>query len=134
MVKRKRKTIAQKVEQAAALLQKYVRMKAADHNGYCECVTCGTKTLWYEGMQGGHFIGRGSISTKLMEENVNPQCVRCNKYLSGNITAYTLYMIDMHGREFVDELQRLKHVPKKYKRDEVEEIIRDLKQKIKELT
>ena len=41
MAKRKKRTIAQEVEAAAKLLQKYVRLKASDDNGYCTCVTCG---------------------------------------------------------------------------------------------
>ena len=39
MAKRKKSTVAQEVEKAAKLLQRLVRLKASDDNGYCQCVT-----------------------------------------------------------------------------------------------
>jgi hypothetical protein len=132
MPKKKPKTIAKLVEEAAVLLQKYVRLKAADENGYAKCVTCGVTKHWKE-LQGAHFISRAWTATKLMEENVNPCCQRCNGFLSGNLIEYTRYMDEMYGKEFVDELRQLKHQTKKYTRAEVEEIKSELREKIKEL-
>ena len=130
--KRKQKTIAVLVEEAAKLMQLYVRIKSADEFGISQCVTCGVKKHYKE-LQGGHFIGRKWLATKLMEENINPQCPCCNGPLRGNMIAYTLYMQDMYGREFVEELQRLKHQSKKYYRNEIESIKHDLRVKIREL-
>jgi len=42
-------------------------------------------------------------------------------------------MEDTYGREFVEELQRLKHETKKYYRNEVEDIIKDIKEKTRKL-
>jgi hypothetical protein len=132
MPKKKPKTIAKLVDEAATLLQKYVRLKAADENGYAQCVTCGVIKHWKE-LQGGHFISRRWTATKLIEENVNPQCPRCNGPLGGDLIEYTRYMDEMYGPEFVDELRQLKHQTKKYTRAEVEEIKAELREKIKEL-
>ena len=55
MAKRKPPTISQEVEKAAVLLQRLVRLKAANENGYCTCVTCGVIKKWNDEMQGGHF-------------------------------------------------------------------------------
>lgn len=120
----KKKTIAQVVDSAATKLQKLVRLKAANENGLVQCVTCDKWAHWKD-MQGGHFISRGSKKWKLVEENVHPQCPGCNgfgmKY--GNAEAvYTTYMVDMYGRDFVDEMLRTKNEVKKYTRAEVEEI------------
>ena len=83
---KKLKTVAKLREEAAVLLQKLVRMKAADENGLAECVTCG-KRQHYKEMDGGHFISRKWTATKLVEENVHPQCKgtvgdRCDSDLS----------------------------------------------------
>ena len=130
-------TTPQLVEQAAVLTQAIVRLKAADDDGNCKCVTCGVIRPWNRGMQGGHFISRGWISTKLLKENIHPQCDACNGGFGGkskgNLIQYTLYMIEMHGKDFVDELETLKHQTKKYGRPEIRDIILELKRQKKEL-
>ena len=72
-----------------------------------------------------------------MEENIHPQCSTCNGGFGGkakgNPRAYTKFMIDTYGREFTDELEVIKNVPKKYYRHEVEEIIKNIKQKTREI-
>lgn len=131
--KRKIKTIAKVVDDAAVLLQKLVRIKAADSDGYCVCVTCGSSKHWKE-MQGGHFISRRYTATKIMEENISPQCQGCNgpRAKDGIVTIeYTNYMVDFYGREFVDELLVLKNVTRKYTRDEIAVISADFKEQIK---
>ena len=130
----KPKSIAKLVEEAAVLLQKLVRMKAADDNGYCDCVTCGTSKQWNDGMQGGHFIDRGHKMTKILEENIHPQCSYCNSPMSnqGMVKAnYTIYMQDMYGHDFLAELLNSKGQTKKFYREEVIEIIEDFKDQIK---
>jgi len=134
MAKRTRKTIAQEVEAAAVLLQKLTRLRAADQNGYCTCVCCGARKPWDQ-MHGGHYISRKWTATKLMEENIHACCPRCNGPLAGNMIPYTLFMIDKYGRAFVEELERIKHVTKKYYRDEVlvlQQIYKDEIEKIRE--
>ena len=128
---KKKKTIAALVNQAAELTQKLVKLKAADENGYCRCVTCGVVKHWKE-MQGGHFISRTWTATKLLEENINVQCGRCNGPLRGNMIQYTIYMIDMYGRDFVEELQDMKGKTKKYSRPEILDIIDELKTRVNE--
>lgn len=129
----KTKTIAKVVDAAATVLQKLVRLKAAEENGLVQCVTCDKWAHWKD-MQGGHFISRGSKRWKLVEENVHPQCPGCNgfgmKY--GNAEAvYTAYMIDMYGRDYVDEMLRTKSEPRKYTRAEVAEMEAEWKEQIK---
>ena len=133
MVKKKAKTLPKLIDSAATKLQKLVRLKAANENGLVQCVTCDKWAHWKD-MQGGHFIARGSKKWKLVEENVHPQCPGCNgfgmKY--GNAEAvYTAYMIDMYGRDFVDEMLRTKSEVKKYSRSEVEDIDADFSAQIK---
>ena len=133
MAKRKNKTIAKLVDDAAVLLQKLVRLKAADESGYCQCVTCGQSKHWKE-MQGGHFISRRYTATKLLEENIHPQDYGCNgpRAKDGVVTVeYTNFMTDTYGREFVDELLILKNKTKKYTREEIAGISAEFKEQIK---
>ena len=131
MAKRKQKSIAKLVDEAAVLLQLLVRLKAADEHGMVNCVTCGARKHYKE-VDGGHSISRRHVATKLMEEVVNPQCKQCNGFKGGAYGEYTLYMIDTHGRDFVDWLNIEKHKPKKYYRDEIEEIKAGFRTRIKE--
>jgi hypothetical protein len=134
VAKRKPPTIAQEVEKAAVLLQRLVRLKAADENGYCTCVTCGVIKKWNDEMQGGHFFERGRTATKLMVENVHPQCSGCNAFkmkTTGGVLAYRRYMVDMYGEDGLDELEAESRKVKKYSRQEVEDIAADFKEQIK---
>jgi hypothetical protein len=128
---KKRKTIAKLVNECAEILQRIVRIKASK-NGYANCVTCGVNKPWQE-LQGGHFISRVKTAHKLLEENIHPQCGKCNGYLRGNMVAYTLYMEDMYGRDFVEELLATQNQTKKYSRFEIEELKAALKQELTEL-
>lgn len=135
MPKRKPLTIAQEVEKAAKLLQRYVRLKASDDNGYCQCVTCG-KIDHYKAMQGGHFIPRGRTIFKLLEENIHPQCPHCNCWgmkQSHYVLRYRQWMVDMYGERRIKAMEKLAwRSPKRFDREEVLEFCKDLKKKIKD--
>lgn len=124
---KKRKTIAKLVDECAVILQKIVKIKAADENGMVKCVTCGKIDHWKE-MDGGHWIPRTYTIHKITEENIHPQCRRCNRFRSGEGSAYTLFMIDTYGREFVDEMERTKRDIKKWTRPEIEEKLKSLRE------
>lgn len=131
----KKKTTPQLVNKAAERLQLLVRIKAADDNGYVRCVTCGCVKHYKDGMQGGHFIARGNSATKLMEENVHPQCDGCNGFgmkFHNKEAVYTLFMIETYGRDFVDELLATKGKPHKWYKPEVEDLLKDFNEQIKE--
>ena len=117
-------------------LQKLVRLKAADDNGYCQCVTCGAHRKWDKSMDGGHYIPKGSSSYwALQEENVHPQCKGCNGFGMRNGDAaqrYTLYMIDMYGRDFVDNMHDKKRQLRKYYAADYREMIKDWSEQINE--
>lgn len=134
---RKNKSIAKLVEEAAVLLQAIVRLKAADNNGCVKCVTCEEINPWNDGMDGGHFIPRKWLATRLLEENIHPQCKPCNAGFrsgdKGNLIAYTRYMEDTYGRDFVDHLKSLKHQTKKYYKAEILDLIAELKEQKKQL-
>ena len=89
---------------ADPVFSRYIRLKAADRDGYCTCVTCGVVKRWNEGIQAGHYVGRRHWSTRFDDRNVHPQCVSCNKFNSGRIPRYTLYLMDVYNEGILGEL------------------------------
>jgi hypothetical protein len=137
--KPKERTVPQLVEEAAIILQRIVRVKAAiaeNNRGKITCVACGKQDYW-QVMNGGHFAARDHINTKLMEENIHPLDVRCNK-LNGHdglvLVNYYEYLCEMYGKEFVDnDIRNAALIPKVYKRAEILEIKAQFEQRLAEL-
>ena len=127
----KPKTVRKLKQDAATLLQKLVRMKYADDNGMCECVTCG-HVGHYTDMDGGHFVSRRHNATLLVEENIHPQCKGCNKFRNGAPDDYALFMIDTYGLDAMRELIALKYQTRKFTDIELLELIAEYKLRIKE--
>lgn len=128
----RKKTTATLVKEASTLLQLLVRMKAADSNGYVSCVVCGVTRHYKDNMDGGHFISRARAATRLVEENVHPECKGCNMPGSGHEAGYARYMVDTYGRDFVEELHQKSRQVHKWNRVELEDLIISLKERITE--
>ena len=125
--KPKTKTSAQLKQECYKAAQKLARLSEADDNGYCTCVSCGV-VKHYKEMQGGHFIPKANSSYWALdvELKIHAQGPACNmwgmKYGSA-AQQYTLWMEDMYGRDFVQEMLSKKSTPvKRYKAD-YEEIL-----------
>lgn len=129
--KRKPKTLAKVAEECAVKLQLLVRLKAADANGNCTCVSCGVVKHWAE-MQGGHYVGRGVNATKLLEENVHPQCRRCNLRATTSHVGYTLFMIDTYGVDFIKVLHEMMGEVKRWKKAELVALHRSVSAQIEQ--
>lgn len=93
--------------------------------GECVCVTCGT-VGWWKGssigggfIETGHFLSSRAASIIFEERNAHPQCKRCNRHLSGNQGAYTLWMSHVYGQEEIDRLERLKNKVRQFTREEL---------------
>ncbi len=135
----KKKTLRALIDDVAKLLQKHVRLKAAvaaDKNGFIECVSC-NKWFHWKDMQGGHWIERGKQATKIMEENIHPQCKGCNQYGMRHRThvreGYSKFMRDMYGDDFCDQMLVDSKKPIKYFRPDLEDMVKDLRRKNREL-
>ena len=104
----------------------FTRLKFADSQGFVSCVTCG-KRSHYTKMNAGHFI-HGALDYN--EINVNPQDVRCNKWLHGNLIQYTTYITLKYGPEMVKILQTEAAKKIKYTEEELEKILIELNKKL----
>lgn len=118
MRKISRKGLIQAVDKA---FSRYIRKRAANHGGWCECVTCGLSVPW-EDIQAGHFVKRGHASVRWDERNVYPQCPQCNLFRSGAQDEMAYHIVKIHGEEVLSELIRLKHTPKRWTMEELREL------------
>jgi hypothetical protein len=90
--------------------------------GQCVCVTCGKVGPWSGGLGGmhtGHFLASRRFSILFEEDNVAPQCSRCNRYESGKPQAYRLWMTEVRGLETIERLERLKTTSRRFEREEL---------------
>ena len=100
----------------------HIRSQNADFRGKTECYTCRTKFDWKYELQAGHYI---HSQLDFDEMNIHPQCVRCNKWLHGNLGLYGERLVREYGQEAVDALRiRGKRKGNNYKINELEEIIK----------
>lgn len=92
----------------------YIRRSNVDNEtGMGECISC-DKPIHFSESDAGHFITRGALNTRWMEENVNLQCRKCNRFEYGRQFEYSLKI----GTELAEELLILsKQI---YKRSEPE--------------
>jgi len=134
-MKRKPKVKSSKVlrQECLKAIQRLCRLAAADDDGNCACVSCGT-VKHYSALQGGHFLAKGSSSYwALRIENVHPQCQSCNMWgmrYGSAAQQYTLWMEDMYGRDFVEEMIATKSNPIKLYKADYEEMLADFKEQI----
>lgn len=118
-------------ERAWQAMSQYIRQKAADESGYASCVTCGVTKHWKE-LHAGHFIpkARGN-SVYFVEENVHPQCARCNCIDAETAKIhYTRYMEEMYGKEKIEELLGLVGQTVRFRVDDLLEIEAEYKEKL----
>jgi hypothetical protein len=125
-------TIPQLIKKLDAVFSKYIRLRDADSNGICRCITCNAPHHWTH-MDNGHFQKRQYMSTRFSEYNCHAQCRRCNWLLQGNDKVYSEVIEQKYGIEVYALLQGLKYTPKKWSHFELEFLIEDYKKKVTEL-
>lgn len=89
MTKRSQKQILK--DKAWKVFSKWIR------NRDKKCVTCPNGLA----ENAGHFWHN---VLDFDEENINGQCVRCNKWLSGNLAPYSVYLLRKLGKKKFDAL------------------------------
>jgi hypothetical protein len=107
IVKKKKKvSLTSAKKKAWAAMSRWIRLKDSKA-GFCSCVTCGW-TGEIASMQCGHFVPKAKGNSVYFEENnLAPQCYRCNINLGGNIVEYYSYIVHKFGQEEVERLRLL---------------------------
>jgi len=110
----------------------YVRQSYADHKGMLQCYTCPTVAPISE-MQAGHCIGGRNNAVLFDLEIIRPQCPRCNVFMGGQYTIFTLKLIKEHGAEWFErKLNDSRQIIKLYRAD-YEKLIEDFTFKTQQL-
>lgn len=112
------------------LFSQYTRLRTADDRGLVRCFTCNSPHYWKD-TDAGHFIHGKNKPTGFDERNVNVQCKRCNKWLSGNLIIYEQKLIEKYGKKQVEEMKELSHKVTKRDRSWYEFHIEIYKEKVK---
>lgn len=65
------------------------------------CITCLVADKMVPSANAGHFHHN---CLDFDEENVNGQCVYCNKWMSGNLNLYSIYLLKKLGKKRFEKL------------------------------
>ena len=102
------------------------------------CISCDSPIKWDSGATGGvcdcgHWLSVGArVNLRFNEDNAHAQCKHCNNQLSGNAANYRIGLVKRIGLERVEALEgdhKLKH----YTKDDLREIEKIYKEKLKNL-
>ncbi len=129
MKQRKRSTVVKALDKVFSL---YVRQRHANLDGFVECVTCERSNHWKK-MQCGHFMSRAKYSTRWNELNCQVQCYGCNVMQQGQQYKFSVWLDKEHGEGTSEELVRISNGMVKFSTPELEEMIVDYADKLKDL-
>lgn len=94
------------IQDADTWASRYIRLVYIGDDNLVKCYTCGAK-FSPEKIQNGHFVGRGYYSTRYDIMNMHPQCMKCNKFRSGEPGKYALKLIKDYGVDrFISLLEK----------------------------
>ena len=110
--KEKLKTAGEYMKEAQAAVNKYIRAR----DRHKPCVSCGSMPSDKLGgsFDAGHYRSRGSAShLRFNLLNIHKQCVKCNRFKSGNAVDYRIELIKRIGLENIEKLES-DNKPKKF--------------------
>lgn len=121
-------TVQQLMKRAQKVFNEYIRLRDKGK----ACISCSGKLgAKYDA---GHYVSSGSSKALTFNENnVHAQCVACNQHKHGNLISYREGLIERIGIVWVQHLELRRHDSIKYTRDELQQIITEYKQKVKNL-
>lgn len=102
--KEKLKTVGDYTKEAQASINKYIRLRDDGK----PCISCGSLPEQKLGgtMDAGHYRSRGSAGhLRFNVFNIHAQCVKCNRYNSGNAVDYRISLIKKIGLDRVEKLE-----------------------------
>jgi hypothetical protein len=121
------KTLQDWLKEAQTIFNKYIRLRDMG----LVCISCQQPP---KKRNCGHFYSQGGHSNvRFDEDNCHLQCEHCNTYLSGNLLNYQIGIQKKIGAQKLLELQERAHLTKKWTIDELKEIIKTYKTKVRQL-
>lgn len=121
-------TLTRKLDEVFSL---YIRLRDSQeyNHEYFKCISCG-EIKPFDQMDAGHFISRTHRATRWDEDNVNGECMGCNRFSSDHIAYYSKNLEEKIGKERVDALLVKGRQTKKTSVSELEDMISYYKDKI----
>ena len=99
------KTASDYIKEAQVAFNSYIRVR----DKHKQCISCGClpgDTVQGGKFDAGHYRSRGSAShLRYHLLNCHSQCVKCNRYLSGNVVEYRKGLIARIGAERVEKIE-----------------------------
>ena len=126
-MKNELKTTSDWMKEAQKVFNQYIRLR----DKHKPCVSCESK-LGSKYDAGHYFSSGGHKAVTFDEDNVHGQCVACNQYKHGNLLNYQIGIEKRIGADRLLQLHEKAHQVRKYSADELQEIIKTYKQKIKD--
>lgn len=114
------KTKSNWMKEAQSAFNTFIRIRDSNNR----CISCGSNPVDIVGgnFDAGHYLSRGARpNLRFNTFNCHKQCVKCNRYLSGNIANYRINLIGRIGIERVERLEN-DHTTKKYTIEYLERI------------
>ena len=130
--KKNRKSLSSEIQKTQTLVNKYVRLR--DYGKPC----ISQNIPYKKDFDAGHLYSKNTYSAiRFHLDNIHGQSIYANRYLEGDFDNYLLNLPSRIGKEKVVALESLamecKKTTKKWTFEELEEIQRDIKLKIKQL-
>lgn len=98
-------SISQLVQKAQKRFNAWIRKRDIGDEQYFTCISCG-KTTHRDQANASHYMSAGNHqSLRFHEDNVWASCIRCNKWLSGNLIEYRKRLVEKIGPEKVEWLE-----------------------------
>jgi len=96
------------------------------------CVSCGKPIKGR--VNASHFWNANNHhNVRFDEDNVHSSCITCNQFLSGNLLEYRTRLCSKIGQKRFDELEEKRHITKKWTADELQQLIKEYKTKVRQL-
>lgn len=114
--KSKEKTTQKLTKELDAVVSRFVRLQAADHEGIVQCFTCPQKTT-IKKIQCGHYVSRFYKATRWDLRNLRPQCFWCNIWKRGDPVTFRERLVKELGEAVVTEMEAARSYS--YKLDKV---------------
>lgn len=103
---------------------KFIRLRDGNR-----CVVCGST----QNPNCGHYFSRKANGTRYDERNCNCQCASCNVKHNDNPEPYRAFMVKKYGEKTLDILHAKYLGQTKFYTNDLEEMNKEYKRKIKEL-
>jgi len=96
-------SVPQLLKKCQVVFNKFIR----ERDAHLPCISCQKGKV----ENAGHYLSQGHYSIfRFDERNTNGQCIRCNKWLSGNLIHYRTHLVEKIGES---EVLNLEQAPKK---------------------